>query len=65
VTALKNSTAFYVTRNRVAHEPDFAATAACGVEFRPGEIRRMTYAELLVWVKPAYCKACFPGGEPR
>jgi hypothetical protein len=65
MTALKNSKPFYVTKQRVAHEPDFAASSACGRKFAPGEIQRMTYAQLLVFVKPGWCSLCFPGGEPR
>jgi hypothetical protein len=36
MTALKNSKPFYVTKQRVAHEPDFAASSACASEVRTG-----------------------------
>jgi hypothetical protein len=62
VTSMPNRTPLYVTRRRVAHKPDFAATAACGQSFIPGEIIRLTYAQAFVFVKPSWCSLCFPGG---
>lgn len=64
MTPVRNNTAFYVTKQRVAHKPDYAASAQCGQVFRPGEIRRMTYAQLLVFVKPNWCRHCFRDGAP-
>lgn len=62
VTSMSNDTPFYVTKQRVAHKPGYGAEAECGEIFQPGQIERMEYAQLLVWVKPTFCPFCFPGG---
>lgn len=64
MTSMSNDTPFYVTKQRVAHKPGYGAEAECGEIFQPGQIRRMKYVELLVYVKPIWCRHCFKDGAP-
>lgn len=63
---IANSTPLLVSKGREAHRPDASGTGArCGYRYNR-VLTRITYVQLLVWVKPTWCPDpnCFNGKDP-
>lgn len=64
MTRQPNDTPVLVTFGRVAHRPLGPSVVPECRDQLTGRVAVMTLAQAHVWIRPAYCRICFPQGSP-